>query len=117
MADKDDIGSSETDMDAPGDDGKPQKKKKGGKVIKANGKKPRHRLDKPSRGKSSGGDCYKKGGGIHIKPENKGLLHKELGVPEGKKIPEAKLEKAKHSSSAAERKRATFAENAKHWKK
>ena len=52
---------------------------------------------------------------INIKPSHKGLLHKELGVKEGEKIPESKLESAKHSSNPAERKRATFAENAKHW--
>jgi hypothetical protein len=55
--------------------------------------------------------------GIHIKPSHKGLLHKELGVASGSKIPAAKLAKAKNSSNPAERKRATFAENAKKWKK
>lgn len=74
--------------------------KMGGKVR---GAKPHARADKRARG-----------GGIHIK--NKGKLHKELGVAEGKKIPEAKLEKAKHSKDLAERKRATFAENAKKFK-
>lgn len=53
---------------------------------------------------------------IKIKPENKGKLHAELGVKKGKKIPLAKLEKAEHSKSAAERKRAVFAENARHWR-
>lgn len=52
---------------------------------------------------------------IKIKPENKGKLHKALGVKEGKPIPEAKIEKAKNSKSPALRKEATFAENAKHW--
>ena len=45
----------------------------------------------------------------------KGALHKELGVPQGKKIPEAKLQKALHSKNSLTRKRAQFAENAKHW--
>ncbi len=54
---------------------------------------------------------------IRIKPSHKGLLHKSLGVPAGKKISEAKLEKAEKSKSAAVRKRAVFAENAKHWNK
>lgn len=54
--------------------------------------------------------------GIHIKPSHKGLLHKELGVKAGEKIPASKLTKAKNSSDPAERKRATFAENAKKWK-
>jgi hypothetical protein len=44
---------------------------------------------------------------IHMK---KGALHKELGVPEGKKIPEKKLMKAEHSSNPLERKRANLAE-------
>jgi putative heme iron utilization protein len=52
---------------------------------------------------------------IHIKPENKGKLHANLGVPSGQKIPVSRLESAKHSSSAAVRKRATFAMNARHW--
>lgn len=55
------------------------------------------------------------GGGIHIKPSHKGMLHKEMGVPAGEKIPTAKLEKAKEGASPAERKRITFAENARKW--
>ncbi len=54
--------------------------------------------------------------GIHIKPENKGKLHEKLGVPSGERIPASKLEAAKHSSSAAERKEANFAANARKWK-
>lgn len=54
---------------------------------------------------------------IEIKPENKGKLHKNLGVPEGKKLTEGELDRAKHSKSAAVRKRATFAENARKWNK
>lgn len=46
-----------------------------------------------------------------IKPSRKGLLHKKLGVPQGEKIPEGKIQKAKQSSSPALRKEATFAEN------
>lgn len=95
------------------------KYKKGGAVS---GEKSVPSLGKNTRGaektqdeQKTAWDGFKKGGGIHIKKENKGKLHKELGVPEGKKIPEKKLEKAKNSSSPAERKRATFAENAKHW--
>lgn len=52
---------------------------------------------------------------INIKPSHKGLLHRDLGVPAGKPIPSGKLAAAKNSSNPAERKRATFAENAKHW--
>lgn len=50
---------------------------------------------------------------IKIKPSRKGLLHKKLGVPQGTKIPAAKLAKAKKSKSPALRKEADFAVNAK----
>ena len=52
--------------------------------------------------------------GPMIKPSRRGLLHKKLGVPQGQKIPEAKIQKAKHSSSPALRKEATFAQNFGH---
>lgn len=45
--------------------------------------------------------------------KKKGALHKELGVPEGKKIPEKKLEKAAHSKNPTEKKRAILAETLK----
>lgn len=51
---------------------------------------------------------------MHLK---KGALHKSLGVPEGKKIPESKLKKAEHSSNPATRKRAVLAETFKKMKK
>lgn len=51
---------------------------------------------------------------IKIKPSHKGLLHKKLGVPQGEKIPQAKIAAAKRSSSPALRKEATFAENFGH---
>jgi hypothetical protein len=54
---------------------------------------------------------------IHIKEENKGKLHKELGVAKGKKIPTKKLEAAKKNASPAEKKRIVFAENARKWGK
>jgi hypothetical protein len=41
--------------------------------------------------------------------KHKGALHKELGVPKGKKIPEKKLEKAEHSSNPKLAKRARLA--------
>ena len=53
---------------------------------------------------------------IHINPAHKGKLHADLGVKQGKKLTAAEIDKAKHSSSAAERKRATFAANARKWK-
>ena len=51
---------------------------------------------------------------MHMK---KGALHKELGVPEGKKIPEKKLQKAEHSKNPTEKKRAILAETLKHLRK
>ncbi len=50
---------------------------------------------------------------MHMK---KGALHKELGVPEGKKIPEAKL-KAAAKKSGVEGKRARLAETLKKLRK
>lgn len=47
---------------------------------------------------------------MHMK---KGALHKELGVPEGKKIPTKKLAKAEHSKNPLERKRAVLAKTLK----
>lgn len=44
----------------------------------------------------------------------KGALHKDLGVPKGKKIPAAKL-KIQKGDSALEKKRKQFAINAKKW--
>jgi hypothetical protein len=50
-----------------------------------------------------------------IDPAHKGRLHEDLGVAADKPIPEAKLEKALHSTDPAEKKRAVFANNAKKW--
>lgn len=47
----------------------------------------------------------------------KNALHEDLGVAVGTPIPMKMLGKAKHSSSALERKRAQFALNAKKWHK
>lgn len=46
--------------------------------------------------------------------ENKGALHRNLGVKEGDKIPEKKLESAKHSENPKIRKEAALAETLKH---
>lgn len=46
---------------------------------------------------------------------NHGALHRELGVPQGEKIPERKLEAAEHSGNEKLRKRAQLAENARHF--
>jgi hypothetical protein len=43
----------------------------------------------------------------------KGALHREMGVPEGEKIPEKKLEKAAHSDNPKLAKRARLAETLK----
>lgn len=54
-------------------------------------------------------------GGVMIRPSHVGLLHKDLHVPMGTKIPAAKIATAKNSPNPAVRKRATFAANAKQW--
>lgn len=54
---------------------------------------------------------------IHIQPLHKGLLHEALRVPEGESIPLKLLTKAKASKDPALRKRATFALNARKWKR
>lgn len=70
--------------------------------------------------------CYAHGGEAYHHPEcmaqggflsglKKGALHSDLGVPQGEKIPAKKIEKATHSDNETLRKRAQFAENAKHW--
>lgn len=53
--------------------------------------------------------------GIHIKKSHQGMLRHGAHAKKGKKIPVSKLEKMKHSSNPATRKRATFALNARHW--
>jgi hypothetical protein len=47
----------------------------------------------------------------------KGALHRDLHVPQGKKIPEKKLKKAEHSKNPTVRKRAALAETLKSFKK
>ena len=44
--------------------------------------------------------------GMHMK---KGALHKELGVPQGEKIPAKKMKKALHSDNPKMRKQANLA--------
>lgn len=53
---------------------------------------------------------------IEIKPSHKGLLHKNLGIPGGEKIPAGSLESAKSHASPAEKKRLQFAINSRKWK-
>jgi hypothetical protein len=49
--------------------------------------------------------------------KHKGALRKKLGVKEGKKIPEQKLEKAEHSKNPTTRKQADLAETLKKMRK
>lgn len=52
----------------------------------------------------------RKGNWIAGATRNKGALHRDLGVPEGQKIPPARIEAATHSSNPKTRKRARLAE-------
>lgn len=45
----------------------------------------------------------------------KGKLHREMGIPEGQKIPAAKLEAATHSSDPEKRRDAIRAKTMKGW--
>lgn len=49
--------------------------------------------------------------------ENKGALHRHLGIPEGEKIPEDKLRSALNSGSATIRREAQLAMTLKEMKK
>lgn len=49
--------------------------------------------------------------------KNPGKLHRELGVPEGKKIPAKKLAKAAHSKNPTIRKEVALAKTLKGFKK
>lgn len=53
---------------------------------------------------------------IKINPANKGMLHENLGIPQGTRLTTAQLVSAKGSKSKAIRKRANFALNASKWK-
>jgi hypothetical protein len=52
-----------------------------------------------------------------INSEHKGALRKNLGVPEGKKIPERKLEKAERSKDPIIKKRAILADTLRNFKR
>jgi len=47
----------------------------------------------------------------------KGKLHREMGIPEGQKIPQAKLEAATHSSDTEKRNDAIRAKTMEGWHK
>lgn len=80
-----------------------KRRRKGGR---AEGELERKRLDHRPR-RASGGKWIQ--GAI----KHPGALHEELGVPQGEKIPEKKLEKAEHSNNPTLRKRANLAETLK----
>ena len=46
---------------------------------------------------------------------HKGALHRELGVPEGEKIPESKIDSAANSSNPKLKRRAEFAKTMAGW--
>jgi oligoendopeptidase F len=54
---------------------------------------------------------------INIKKKNRGKLRKSAGAKKGNKIPVSKLRKMKKSKNPKTRKRATFALNARKWRK
>ena len=74
------------------------------KQMRAMGGPAKSNLGKPARYAAGG-----KANWIAGATKNKGALHRELGVPEGEKIPAKKLSKAEHSSNPLEKKRATLA--------
>lgn len=55
--------------------------------------------------------------GIHIKKSNRGKLRKSAGAKKGQNIPVSKLREMKKSKNPKTRKRATFALNARRWRK
>ena len=55
--------------------------------------------------------------GIRIKPGNAGKLRKTAKAKKGKKIPVKRLQQMKRSKNPKTRKRATFALNARKWRK
>jgi oligoendopeptidase F len=54
---------------------------------------------------------------IHIKKSNRGKLRKSAGTKKGQKIPVSKLRQMKRSKNPKTRRRATFALNARKWRK
>lgn len=52
---------------------------------------------------------------IAIKPQNRGKLHADLGIPQDQTIPQAKLSAAKETAGPAEKKRIQFAQNRASW--
>lgn len=92
--------------DEPDDSPIPKRKNRGGKAVKATGKKPTKRLDKMARG--GGTDSW-----VQSATANKGGLHRSLGIPAGEKISAKKIIKATHSSNPKIKKEAVLAETLK----
>lgn len=119
-------GKVETEKSMHRPDKKPRRAA-GGSVLSSASKKSMASKDESGQGHEGDGPksedpdrgCYKSGGaakwihGMHMK---KGALHRELGVPEGEKIPAKKLERASHSENPKLRKRANLAKTLKHLK-
>ena len=59
----------------------------------------------------------RKKSGIKIKKKNRGKLRAKAGAKKGKNIPVSTLRRLKKSKNPTTRKRATFALNARRWKK
>jgi hypothetical protein len=72
------------------------------------GDKPSRRPDKRARGGGVSRKDFHPGG-------EKGKLHREMGISEGKKIPAAKLKAATHSRDPEKRRDAIRAETMKKW--
>lgn len=77
------------------------------RTSKVEGAPAPRRLDRKSGGYVPKKDFHPGG--------HKGKLHRELGVPEGKKIPHGKLEKAMHSKDREVRDDAIRANTMEHW--
>lgn len=80
--------------------------------IKPANKEPKHMTPPHAEGYAEGGKVKTP---HFLEGLKKGALHKQLHVSSDKPIPAGKLEKATHSENETLRKRAQFAENAKHW--
>jgi hypothetical protein len=77
--------------------------------LNRNSKEHLHKIHQEEHGK--GGEW------ISSAIKHKGALRKELKIPEGKKIPKKKLEKAEHSKNPLLKKRATLANTLRKIKK
>lgn len=86
------------------DEAVPKKKRKRGGPVEGAGSKKR--LDR--QGRKSGDGNFIAGAIKHP-----GALHRDLGVPQGEKIPAAKLDAATHSSDPKVARRANFAKTMK----